>query len=441
MDNEKRVRPKISFWTVLYIVLVAVCIIGNNIYVFVRARLDEKEFREMNTIERHHYIPYLSDGLSSWPKDGGFVRNGTITEMYGLSSNGEKISISEIRPEQIGNEYITGWLKIADSDGTAWYYVDNRTAFTIESGGPKVDVIKPGEKVSFQYAVYDDGDALILGFIEDCDSSSEGASENWLYPPTLVEIGRYALMDLPPLIFFVCLYFIVRFIRAGKRKRVIIPLIIACICMLLLVLLIFLSSYLNRAKAAAPVIYLYPEEETEVCVRLALNGELTTSYPVYDPENGWIVTAYPDGTLTDKNGREYPFLFWEGEVTINPDLSRGFCVKGEDTAVFLEESLKQLGLTDTEADTFIMYWLPQMEGNQYNVISFQTVAYEDAVSHYVIPEPDTVITVNMLWYPSNTPVSIEPQDLTAINPSERTGFTVVEWGGEKYRKHFYVSIT
>lgn len=95
-----------------------------------------------------------------------------------------------------------------------------------------------------------------------------------------------------------------------------------------------------------------------------------------------------------------------------------------------------MGLTDAEADTFIMYWLPQMEGNEYNVISFQTSAYENAVSHYIAPEPDTVIIVNMLWYPSNTPVSIEPQDLTGINPSERKGFTVVEWGGEKYRKVF-----
>ena len=227
-----------------------------------------------------------------------------------------------------------------------------------------------------------------------------------------------------------------RLIRSGKKKPVLILLIAACICLFFTILLIALSSYLSRAKAAAPVIYLYPETDTEVNVRLDLNGELTTSYPVYDHVNGWNVTAYPDGTLTDNTGREYPFLFWEGEVSINPDLSCGFCVKGEDTADFLEKSLKQLGLTDSEADTFIMYWLPQMEGNKYNVISFQTSAYENAVSHYIVPEPDTVITVNMLWYPSNVPVSIEPQDLTAINTSERKGFTVVEWGGEKYRKVF-----
>ena len=440
MNSEKRVKPKISFWTVLYFVLVVLLIIGINIFMFVRGRLNEKEFRERTTISPHRYNPFILDDMDSWPEKVDVVYNGTISEMYGMSSDGDKISISDIRPEQIGSEYVSGWLKISGSDGTAWYYVDNKTVFTVENGGNKIVVLKPGDEISFEYALYDDSNILILGFIEACDSSLEDDCESWLYPVTIEEIGYYALRDLLPLMFFVCLYFIVRLEKSGKKKRALIPLIIACVCLLFAILLILLNSYLSKAKAAAPVIYLYPEAETEVGVRLVLNGELTTSYPVYDSENGWIVTAYPDGTLIDKNGRTYPFLFWEGEVSINPDLSSGFCVKGENTAVFLEKSLKQLGLTDTEADAFIMYWLPQMEGNRYNVISFQTVTYEDAVSHNIVPEPDTIIMVNMLWYPSNTPVSIEPQDFTGINPSERKGFTVMEWGGEKYRKYFLVSI-
>ena len=34
-----------------------------------------------------------------------------------------------------------------------------------------------------------------------------------------------------------------------------------------------------------PVIYLYPEEVTEVAVELRLNGELTCTYPAY--RDGW----------------------------------------------------------------------------------------------------------------------------------------------------------
>ena len=64
--------------------------------------------------------------------------------------------------------------------------------------------------------------------------------------------------------------------------------------------------------AAKPVIYLYPEEETAVTVRLELDGALTSTYPDYG--DSWRVLAAPDGTLTDpETGRTYYCLFWEGE--------------------------------------------------------------------------------------------------------------------------------
>ena len=47
-------------------------------------------------------------------------------------------------------------------------------------------------------------------------------------------------------------------------------------------------------------------------------------------------------------------------------MKTGFVVEGKDTIKFLEEKLKQLGLTDKEADEFIIYWLPKLENNKYN---------------------------------------------------------------------------
>ena len=73
----------------------------------------------------------------------------------------------------------------------------------------------------------------------------------------------------------------------------------------------------------------------------------------------------------------YNYLYWEGETYAQYDLSKGFCVKGEDTAAFLEDALEQLGLTRREANEFIVYWLPLMEHNPYNKISFQTDIYTD----------------------------------------------------------------
>lgn len=178
--------------------------------------------------------------------------------------------------------------------------------------------------------------------------------------------------------------------------------------------------------AYKPVIYLYPETETDVSVRLRLNGRLTCTYPAYG--EGWQVTAMPDGTLTDVNGLSYNYLYWEGELDTRYDFSKGFCVRGEDTAAFLEEALAKLGLTRREANEFIVYWLPQMQENPYNLISFQTQCYLDAAGLEISPVPDTLIRVFMAWMPSEIQVEMEPQ---LLNAPERTGFTVVEWGGTR----------
>ena len=176
---------------------------------------------------------------------------------------------------------------------------------------------------------------------------------------------------------------------------------------------------------AKPVIYLYPERETQVSVTLDFDGELTSTYPAYG--EGWTVDASPDGTLTDPlTGREYYCLFWEGETDTEYDFSTGFCVAGADTAAFLESALTDLGLTEQEANEFIIYWLPKMEGNAWNLISFQTTAYTDSAVLTIDPVPDTLIRVFMAWKSLDEPVKVQPQRLTA---PERTGFIAVEWGG------------
>ena len=182
----------------------------------------------------------------------------------------------------------------------------------------------------------------------------------------------------------------------------------------------------DRTVSAKPVIYLYPEEETRVTVKLDYNGQLTCTYPAY--EKGWTVTASPDGTLTDEAGKQYNYLYWEGTDRIRYDFSQGFCVAGANTAAFLEEALAQLGLTRREANEFIVYWLPQMESNPYNLISFQGEAYTSHARLSIAPAPDTLLRVFMAWKPLESPVEVEPQLLTA---PERSGFTAVECGGAR----------
>ena len=180
--------------------------------------------------------------------------------------------------------------------------------------------------------------------------------------------------------------------------------------------------------AYKPVIYLYPEEKTEISVKLMLDGKLTCTYPSY--QNGWYVTAAPDGTLTDRNGQTYNYLYWEGKTYAQWDMTEGFCVRGEDTAKFLEQALEKLGLTRREANEFIVYWLPLMEQNPYNIISFQTDIYTDAAKLQIDPAPDTVIRVFMAWKAAESFVEVPAQELTA---PARTGFTVIEWGGTEVK--------
>lgn len=177
-----------------------------------------------------------------------------------------------------------------------------------------------------------------------------------------------------------------------------------------------------------PVIYLYPESTTDVTVKLDYAGELTCTYPEY--RDGWKVTASPDGTLKDADGQTYNYLYWEGQNHVEYDFSEGFCVAGSDTAAFLENALSQLGLTRQEANEFIVYWLPQMQENPYNLIAFQSDAYTQASQLSITPEPDTMLRVFMAWKPLKKAVELPAQNLTA---PERTGFTVVEWGGCEVR--------
>ena len=77
-------------------------------------------------------------------------------------------------------------------------------------------------------------------------------------------------------------------------------------------------------------------------------------------------------------------------------------------------------------DRFIVYWLPQMQDNPYNLIAFQSDAYTRTAQLTVTPEPDTLLRVFMAWTPPEHPVELPAQSLTA---PARIGFTAVEWGG------------
>ncbi|GAB5418550.1 MAG: hypothetical protein Crog4KO_03070 [Crocinitomicaceae bacterium] len=176
-----------------------------------------------------------------------------------------------------------------------------------------------------------------------------------------------------------------------------------------------------------PIIYIYPEDTMQVEVVLDYDGEITHTYP---KSNGsWTVKASPDGTLKDANGRAYYGLFWEGKPNspVQPDC--GTVVSKDSLIPFLEASLDQLGLNNREANEFIVFWLPILEQNPYNLLYFAEEDYTEHATLNIDPKPDNIIRVMMVYVPLKTPVDIRPQILP--EKPGRDGFTVVEWGGTR----------
>ena len=179
-----------------------------------------------------------------------------------------------------------------------------------------------------------------------------------------------------------------------------------------------------------PIIYLYPQETTELSVKLGNPEKITCSYPKYEDE--WNVIAEPDGTLTYvETQRELYALYWEGKDAPELEMTEGFVVKGEDTIKFLEEKLEILGLNEREAEEFIIYWLPKMQNNKYNYIRFATM---EEINEYMplefSVEPDSIIRVLMQYKAIDEYIEIPEQKLET---PKREGFVVVEWGGSEIK--------
>ena len=179
--------------------------------------------------------------------------------------------------------------------------------------------------------------------------------------------------------------------------------------------------------AYKPIIYLYPEETQEINVKIKNSENLTISYPKY--ENGWNVTADPSGNIKFNN-KNYYGLYYEANNSIKFNVEdEGFIVKGEEVEAFLEEKLAILGLNEREINEFIIYWLPILSNNEYNYIRFATSEeIEENIPLEIAPKPTTLIRVLMTYKEIGNTIEIEEQQLESI---ERTGYTVVEWGGTK----------
>ena len=183
----------------------------------------------------------------------------------------------------------------------------------------------------------------------------------------------------------------------------------------------------DDGRVRKPVVYLYPEKETEVEIKLKVkNSKLVCVYPKFnEAENKWKVKASPNGDITI-NDKQYPYLFWEADSYLNQDLSKGFVVKDIEAEKFLEEQLKLFGLNERESCDFITFWLPILLRNKLSLCSFQNQKFFENFEYDINPKPKTFLRVFLSIKKLDKEVKVEEQEFKKF---KREGFTVVEWGG------------
>jgi hypothetical protein len=236
-------------------------------------------------------------------------------------------------------------------------------------------------------------------------------------------------------------------------------------------------NLLASLRGGKPVIYLYSPSDIDVSVKLSLIPEwsLSAIYPVVTiKDHGqhieWNVRTHQDGSLTENNsGLDVAYLFWEAETNLHafprssaskPQPLETFCptssslsdtdsvvIPVDKVTVYLDKSLKALGLHTEARSSFITYWLPSILKHEHIALRFvPQLAYERAASLGISPQPDVVTRVFMLfrgiskehlenW--SNAQMQAEKDvawwvDVVGVDLA-RAGdmalFRVLEWGG------------
>ncbi len=170
----------------------------------------------------------------------------------------------------------------------------------------------------------------------------------------------------------------------------------------------------------APNIYLYPEQDRNVQVRLGFpeGGKVIKSEPEYN--NGWHVFVTSQGVIDSK----YNYLFYEAKIPHLNNYERCWVFSSAELSVKLPELLYNYGFEGREIDDFMEFWLPIL--NKYPYYAFYPQEVDEMISLEITPQPESLLRVLFYVQPFNTMISL-PEPVIGQR-LERTGFSAVEWG-------------
>lgn len=193
------------------------------------------------------------------------------------------------------------------------------------------------------------------------------------------------------------------------------------------------KSTTQQIMVRKPVIYLYPKEELNAHVTIDPAGELFFTYPEYN--NGWDIVAAPSGELKI-DGQMIDYLFWEAQMDLSVNTStEGVVLPKYKVQHHITEVLDKFGLNDNEKADFLTYWVPEiLQSNTDNIeIQFLFNQYCTVFGDLKVePAPDHIGRIYLLWAPTEKAIS-DTVSTDHIPTLDRSGFTVIEWGGAELR--------
>lgn len=182
-----------------------------------------------------------------------------------------------------------------------------------------------------------------------------------------------------------------------------------------------------------PVIYAYGDAGTSFEISIKTAANITFTYPELNEK--WQMTISENGLLKDPNDNQYPYLFWEGEMT-NLDFQKseekiiGSIVSKSNTVAFLEEKLTQLGFNASEKTDFITFWAPLIQKHKASFVQFLIDDdYEIISTMDIIPKPNNIRRVYLLFSDAKEIDDTFIDTNLDFKSFDRNGFTILEWGG------------
>ncbi len=172
-----------------------------------------------------------------------------------------------------------------------------------------------------------------------------------------------------------------------------------------------------------PAVYIYPEHPGRFQVSLEFGAgiRLTASEPEYG--DGWEVAVDSAGRIDGT----WDYLFYEIAMRGAPRIPVGWCLPWDGLTAGLESIITDLGLVASEKEDFLTYWMSRLPRREFYEINPVTGADLEAwVKLKVVPTPDSNLRFWLFFRGIDEAVELQEPVIPAF---ERTGTTVVEWGG------------